>query len=116
MVYEALQAGEMLRKKSINARIINIHTIKPIDEQIIINAAKDTGIIITCEEHCIIGGLGSTVAEILLRKCPVILDNIGINDSFGKSGRLDVLRKRFRLTSQDIVNKAISMIKIKKGL
>ncbi|MDU6876001.1 MAG: transketolase family protein [Clostridium sp.] len=88
MVEAALEAKEELAKEGINARVINIHTIKPIDEELIIKAAKETGVIVTAEEHSIIGGLGSAVAEVVSEKCPVPVLRVGVKDTFGESGKV----------------------------
>ncbi|MEG0291080.1 MAG: transketolase C-terminal domain-containing protein, partial [Erysipelotrichaceae bacterium] len=85
MVELALEAAEMLAKEGINARVINIHTIKPIDREILINAAKETGAIVTAEEHSVIGGLGSAVAEVVTEECPVPVLKVGVQDTFGES-------------------------------
>ncbi|MBR5587220.1 MAG: transketolase family protein [Clostridia bacterium] len=106
MVPDALTAAEMLAAEGINARVINIHTIKPIDEDIIVKAAKETGAIVTAEEHNVIGGLGSAVAEVLCEKCPTPLVRVGINDKFGKSGKPAQLLKEYGLTPENIVAKA----------
>ncbi|MDB2118687.1 transketolase family protein, partial [Clostridium paraputrificum] len=86
MVEAALEAKEELAKEGINARVINIHTIKPIDEELIIKAAKETGVIVTAEEHSVIGGLGSAVAEVVSENCPVPVLRVGVKDTFGESG------------------------------
>ena len=104
MVYESLLAAEELAKHGINARVINIHTIKPIDKDIIIKAAKETKKIVTVEEHSIIGGLGSAVAEVVTESCPVPVIRIGVNDKFGHSGPAKDLLKEFGLCSENIVN------------
>lgn len=106
MVGEAISAGEELSQQGIDARIINIHTIKPIDRDIVIKAAKETGLIITVEEHSIIGGLGSAVSDVLAECCPVPVYKIGVNDTFGYSGPGDVLLKEFGLSKENIVAKA----------
>lgn len=103
MVGEALKAHEALNKEGINARIINIHTIKPIDKDIIIKAAKETGAIVTAEEHNIIGGLGSAVSEVLSENYPVKIKRVGVKDKFGKSGKPEELFKKYGLTSEAIV-------------
>ncbi len=103
MVSEALIAGEELAKAGIDARIINIHTIKPIDKDIICKAAIETGRIVTVEEHSIIGGLGSAVADVVTELCPVPVHKIGVNDIFGFSGPGDKLLKEFGLSSENIV-------------
>ncbi|MGN0654477.1 MAG: transketolase family protein [Oscillospiraceae bacterium] len=104
MVYESLLAAEELAKQGINARVINIHTIKPIDKDIIIKAAKETKKIVTVEEHSIIGGLGSAVAEVVTESCPVPVIRIGVNDKFGHSGPAKDLLKEFGLCSENIIN------------
>ncbi len=111
MVEAALEAKEILAKDGINARVINIHTIKPIDREIIVKAAKETGAIVTCEEHNIIGGLGSAVAEVLCEEAPVPMERVGVKDIFGKSGVPAQLLKEYGLTAEDIAvasKKAIS--------
>ena len=104
MVEAALEAKEILAKDGINARVINIHTIKPIDREIIVKAAKETGAIVTCEEHNIIGGLGSAVAEVLCEEAPVPMERVGVKDVFGKSGVPAQLLKEYGLTAEDIVS------------
>ena len=106
MVPDALTAAQMLAEEGINARVINIHTIKPIDEDIIVKAAKETGAIVTAEEHNIIGGLGSAVAEVLAEKCPTPMVRVGIQDKFGKSGKPAQLLKEYGLTPENIAAKA----------
>lgn len=103
MVYEAIKAAEELKADGINARVINIHTIKPLDKDIVIKAAKETGLIVTCEEHSVIGGLGSAVAEVVTEACPVKVVKIGVNDVFGHSGPAVDLLKEFGLSCDNIV-------------
>lgn len=103
MVAEAMDAANALREQGIDARIINIHTIKPIDRDIIIKAAKETGKIITVEEHTVIGGLGSAVGDVVLEECPVPVIKIGVNDVFGRSGAAKELLKDFGLCAENIV-------------
>ena len=110
LVWEALQAAYQLEKESINARVINIHTIKPIDNDIIIKAAKETGAIVTAEEHQIDAGFGSAVAEVVAKNCPVPIEFIGMNDCFGESGNPDELMKKYGMTAKDIVG-AVKKIK-----
>lgn len=105
MVHAAVEAKDILAGEGISARVIDIHTIKPIDKDIIIKAAKETGAIVTAEEHNIIGGLGSAVAEILVQNCPVPMKMVGVQDKFGKSGKPGKLLEMYGLTAQDIVNK-----------
>ncbi|MFA7636733.1 MAG: transketolase family protein [Monoglobales bacterium] len=114
MVPDALTAADLLAEEGINARVINIHTIKPIDEDIIVKAAKETGAIVTAEEHNIIGGLGSAVAEVLSEKCPTPMARVGINDQFGKSGKPAQLLKDYGLTPENIVAKTKEAIAKKK--
>ncbi len=106
LTYEAIKAGEELAAAGINAMIINMATIKPIDEELIVEAAKKCGKIITCEEHSIIGGLGEAVCSVLSEKCPTPVRRIGVNDEFGHSGPAMELLKQFGLTSDHIVEVA----------
>ena len=103
MVAEALQAKEELEKQGILIRVIDIHTIKPIDEEIIIKAAKETEILISIEDHNIIGGLGSAIADVLVQKYPKKLIKLGMKDCFGKSGKAQDLLKHFKLNSEEII-------------
>ncbi len=114
MVGEAIAAAELLANEGISARLINIHTIKPIDKDIIIAAAKETGAIVTTEEHNIIGGLGSAVAEVVAENCPVPVIRHGVEDTFGKSGPALQVLKVFGLTAENIVAKAKAAIALKK--
>ena len=113
MVSMAMEAAEMLKEDGINARVINIHTIKPIDAEIIVKAARETGAIVTAEEHSIIGGLGSAVAEVLCEKCPVPMLRVGVEDKFGKSGQVPELLKEYGLTAENIAKKAKEAISLK---
>lgn len=106
MVAEAVQAADSLREQGISARVINIHTIKPLDEEIILKAAQETGKILTVEEHSIIGGLGSAVVECVSGSCPVPVVRIGVNDEFGYSGPAVDLLKEFGLSAENIINTA----------
>ena len=114
MVNEALQAYDLLKEEGINARIINIHTIKPLDEEIIIKAAKETGAIVTAEEHSVIGGLGSAVCDVVSANCPVPVLKLGVNDVFGHSGPAPKLLDEFGLRAVNIVEKAKAAIALKK--
>ena len=105
MVKEAVKASDILKEKGISLRVVDIHTVKPIDRDIIVKCAKETKRIITAEEHSIIGGLGSAVMEVLSEEYPVKVERIGINDCFGKSGNAIELLKEFGLTADDIVRK-----------
>ena len=113
MVNEALMAADTLKAEGINARVINIHTIKPIDRDIIIKAAKETGLIVTAEEHSIIGGLGSAVAEVVTEECPVKVIKIGVNDVFGHSGPAAALLKEFGLSAENIAQKVREAVRSK---
>ena len=104
MVNEAILAHEALKSEGINARVINMSTIKPIDRELIINAAKETGAIVTAEEHSIIGGLGSAISEVVSEECPVVVKKVGVKDTFGESGTPAELLKKYGLTAEDIVN------------
>ena len=106
MVNEALMAAKTLAEKGIHARIINICTIKPLDEEIVIEAAKACGKVITCEEHSIIGGLGEAVAAVLAEKCPTAMRRIGVNDEFGHSGPAWEVLRQFGLCADHIVEVA----------
>jgi transketolase len=103
MVYEALQAADILAKEGISVRVINMHTIKPIDEAMIEKCVAETGVIVTAEEHQIAGGLGSAVAEVMARKCPAPIEFIGVNDSFGMTGSPQELLSHFELKDVNIV-------------
>lgn len=105
MVCEALEAAKELEKDNINARVINIHTIKPLDKDIICKAAEETGLIVTVEEHSVIGGLGSAVAEVVTEYCPAKVVKIGVNDEFGYSGPATELLKAFGLCKENIIEK-----------
>ena len=108
MVNEALMAEERLRAEGICARVINICTIKPLDEEIVLRAARECGKIITCEEHSIVGGLGEAVCSLLAEKCPTPVRRIGVNDVFGYSGPAWDLLKAFGLSAEHIVEVARS--------
>jgi transketolase len=114
MVGSAKQAAEQLKEAGISARVLNIHTIKPIDQAAIMKAAADTGAIVTCEEHSIIGGLGSAVAEVLVENAPVPMERIGVKDTFGESGTPSTLLVKYQLTADDIVAAAKKVISRKK--
>ena len=104
-VSESLAAAEKLAAEGIEAKVINIHTIKPIDEELIVAAAKETGKVVTVEEHSVIGGLGSAVCDVLCAKCPTPVLKIGVNDTYGESGPAAALIKKYGLDSDSIVEK-----------
>ena len=106
MVEASLSAAEALSEQGISARVVNIHTIKPIDREIIVNAARETGAVVTCEEHNIIGGLGSAVAEVLCEEYPVPMVRVGVKDCYGKSGVPAQLLKDYGLTAEDVAEAA----------
>lgn len=110
MVSEALNAADALQAEGISARVINIHTIKPLDKEIIVKAARETGKILTVEEHSIIGGLGSAIAEAVCECCPVPVLRIGVEDCFGHSGPAASLLKQFGLCAENIVCKAKTLV------
>lgn len=114
MVNEAKMAAEALEKEGISARVINIHTIKPLDKDIICKAAKETGVIVTAEEHSIIGGLGSAVADAVTECCPVPVVKVGVNDVFGHSGPAVDLLKEFGLSAENIAEKVKYALTLKK--
>ena len=114
MVCEALQAAEQLKTQGVDAKVINMHTIKPIDEKMIVESAKQTGAIVTAEEHQINGGLGSAVAEAVVKNYPVPVEIVGVNDSFGESGTPQQLLEKYHLKAVDIVAAVKKVIKRKK--
>lgn len=102
MVNEAVMAAEKLAADGISVRVVDIHTIKPIDAEIIIKAARETKAIVTAEEHSIIGGLGSAVAEVVVKHAPVKMAMVGQQDTYGESGKPDELKKKYKMTADDI--------------
>lgn len=114
MVHESLKAAEILKKNKIDVYVVNIHTIKPIDEKLIIKLAKKTNCVITAEDHNIIGGLGSAVAEVLSENYPCIMKRIGVEDRYGESGKPAELYDKYGLSAKHIVEKVRKVIKKKK--
>jgi transketolase len=110
LTWEALQAAYMLEEKNIRARVINVHTIKPIDEKMIVACAKETGAILTAEEHQITGGLGSATAEVVVRHYPVPMDFIGMKDCFGESGKPEELLEKYGMKAHHIVSAAMKLM------
>jgi len=110
MVTEAIKASEMLKKENISARVLNIHTIKPLDKDEIIMAARDTGNIVTIEEHSIYGGLGGAVAEVLVENYPVPMMIMGVKDRFGESGEYNHLMTKFGLNAAEIVKNVKELV------
>lgn len=114
MVQEALKAHKLLQDMGIQVRVLDMHTIKPIDKAAIIKAAKETGAIVTAEEHSVMGGLGSAVAEVLAANCPTVQEFVGVNDVFGHSGHPFELLEHFGLAPNDIVEKVKTAIARKR--
>ena len=114
MVGMALEAADILSSQGIQARVIDIHTLKPLDDELVLKAARETGCIVTSEEHSIIGGLGSAVCELLGEKCPVPVVRHGVNDVFGRSGTAEAVLEFYGLTAKGIVEKALYALSMKK--
>jgi transketolase len=113
MVQKSLEAAEALKAKGIQARVINIHTIKPIDKELLIKCAMETGAVVAAEEHNIVGGLGSAVAEVLVKEYPVPMEFVGVEDKFAESGDYEKLLEKYGLSARAIVEKVESVIKKK---
>lgn len=111
MVSEALKAAESLRAEGIHARVINLCSIKPLDEELVLKAARECRKVVTCEEHSIIGGLGEAVAALLGEKCPTIMRRVGVQDAFGHSGPAWDVLKQFGLCAESIVDTARNLVK-----
>ena len=114
MVHVALEAAELLAAEGISAEVINIHTIKPLDTELLAASAKKTGAVVTAEEHNVIGGLGGAVCEALASTCPVPVLRVGVEDRYGKSGKVPALLEEYGLTKENIVAKAKAAISLKK--
>lgn len=113
MVPRAVETAEILKKDGISARVINMATIKPLDAESVIKSARETGAIVTAEEHSVIGGLGGAVAEVVAENCPVPMKRVGVEDKFGTSGDADKLMEVYGLTAENIANAAREVIKRK---
>lgn len=113
MVNETLIANKELKMQGIDAEIINIHTIKPIDRATIISSAKKTGAVLTAENHNVIGGLKSAVCEVLIEECPVPLKAIGVEDKFGQVGKMPYLKEQYHMRAEEIVQKAKEVLAVK---
>ncbi len=113
MVPEALKAAESLKAKGVSAAVVDLHTIKPIDSDMIVKLAQKCGRIVTAEEHNIIGGMGSAVAEVLGEKRPTAMKRVGVMDTFGESGEAGELMKKYRLTASDIEEAASNLLQSK---
>ncbi len=116
LVWEAILAGEMLAEKGIDAEIINIHTIKPLDEAAILASVKKTGCAVSCEEHNILGGLGESIAHVLASKYPAPQEFVGTKDTFGESGTPDQLMEKYGLKAKNIVESVLKVLDRKKAL
>jgi transketolase len=103
MVYEALRAREQLAERGVMARVVNLHTVKPIDRELIVRCARETGAIVTAEEHQVNGGLGGAVAEVVVQQQPVPMELVAVHDRFGQSGKPAELMDAFGLRAKDIV-------------
>ena len=115
MVYEALRARALLAEQGVSAAVLDMHTLKPLDEAALIQAAERCGAVVTAENHNAVGGLGSAVAEVLSENCPVPMERVAVFESFGEVGTQDYLQKRFHLTAEDIADKAMRCIRRKKA-
>ena len=113
MVERALEAADILATKGVSARVVNIHTWKPIDVEAIKECARETGAIVTCENHNVYGGLGSAVAEVVVKECPVPMQMVGIQDEFGQVGKNAYLSEVYHITTSDIVENALKVISLK---
>ena len=111
MVSAAVEVADSLAEEGISVRVLDMHTIKPLDEEAVIKAAKETGKIVTAEEHSVIGGLGSAVAETIVRNCPVPVEMVGQKDVFGESGKPDELLKKYGMTAGDVVEAVKKLVK-----
>ena len=115
MVQRALAAAEMLAAKGVSARVLDFHTIKPLDTEAVLAAARETGCIVTSEEHSVIGGLGSAVASVCVENCPVPVVRHGVMDEFGRSGKALEVLEAYGLTAEVMVEKAMQALALKKG-
>ena len=113
MVQRAVVAADMLAGQGVSARVLDVHTIKPLDTEAIIAAARDTGCIVTSEEHSVIGGLGSAVASVCSENCPVPVLRHGVNDEFGRSGKAELVLRAYGLTAEVIAEKAMKAVALK---
>ena len=114
MVDRALKAADALQSEGVSAAVVNMHTWKPIDADAIVDAVKETGALVTCENHSTFGGLGSAVSEVVVEKCPAPVEMIGVVDSFGEVGKQAYLSEKFHLTVEDIIAAAKRAVERKK--
>ena len=113
MVIRSLAAAEILAEQGIDAAVVNVHTLKPLDEETVLKYAAKCRAVVTAENHSIIGALGGAVAEVLAEKCPTVMRRIGVTDHFGEVGKLDYLEKKFHMTPSDIADAAKSAVAAK---
>jgi transketolase len=106
LVFEALEAADLLKQKGIDASVVDIHTLKPIDQELLIAEARKTGAFVVAEEHLIFGGLGSAVSLVIAQNCPVPIEFIGVRDTYAESGKPEELFEKYGLTSKNIVQAA----------
>ena len=111
MVYNSLKAADMLEEEGLSVKVVDMHTIKPLDEELVLKAAKETGCIVTSEEHSIIGGLGSAVCDVLSEKCPTPVFKIGMRDVFGESGSAAQLLHKYLLDAEGIYDQVKKFVK-----
>ena len=104
-----------MEKEGISAEVINIHTVKPLDPEIVLASSKKTGAVVTAENHSVIGGLGSAIAEVLVENCPMPLKRVGVKDHFGEVGKTDFLMEKYHLMAADIVEAAKEAIAMKEA-
>ena len=114
MVQETMKANEILKQEGIDAEIINIHTIKPIDRDAVVASAKKTGAVVVAENHNVIGGLTSAVCEVLMEEYPVPLRAVGVKDRFGQVGKMPFLKEEYHMTAKDIVSAVKEVIRLNK--
>ena len=114
MVSRCLQAAEVLSELGVSAKVVNVSTIKPLDEELIVESARQTGAVVTAENHSIVGGLGGAVAEVLMERCPVPMKRVGVQDRYGESGKLEELLEAYGLTSEKVVDAAQEVLAKKK--
>ena len=115
MVHLALEAADILAAEGISAEVINIHTVKPLDTELVVHSARKTGAVVTAEEHSVLGGLGSAVCEAVCESCPVPVLRVGVQDSFGRSGQVPELLEIYGLTAANIADKARHAVALKSN-
>ena len=113
MVHEALMAADQLAAEGISARVVNVHTVKPLDVETVCSCAAETKAVVVCEEHQVMGGMGSAVCEALARRCCVPVEFVGIQDRFGESGKPEDLLKAYNLSAEDVIAAVHNVLKRK---